>query len=550
MSTVLPVSTAERTARVERYARYRAPDESGSKLIVPAWDEMGALVRAGVEWRGAADVDVLGVPLADFAAAARAETMGLAEGYVASYAGGRDLGAAYDPTRPLILTGHQPDLVHPGVWLKNFAAAALAEQLGAGTLHVVIDADACRGTSIRVPSGSSDSPQLAAVEFDAPAMEMPWEERRVVDCSLWRSFAERVRRATTPLLTGRMLDDWWPTAVERVEATGLIGASFAQARHLAELDWNQRNLELPQSQVCQTAAFRRFACRLLYDLPRFVQAYNAALADYRRKRRLRNHAQPVPDLAADGPWLEAPLWMWSAADPERRPLFVRCGRGGCVISDRRSFERPLPCDADAAIAALGQWEGEGFKVRSRALVTTMFARMALADLFIHGIGGARYDEVTDAVCERFFGTAPPAYATLSGTLRLPIAHPPGDEDDLRVLRQQLRDYDFHPERYLPTRDVADAGRATGAELAKIKRQWVETPQAAGNGKQRHEAIAEANRGLRTLVADQRLAGERRLAAATERLRANRILNSREYAFCLYQREYLGQFLLDFPAPAL
>jgi hypothetical protein len=535
---------------VERYARYRAPDESGSKLVVPSWDEMGSVVRAGVEWRGAADVDMLGMSLADFAAAARAEAYGRAADYVGAYAGDRFGEFTYDPARPVILTGHQPDLIHPGVWLKNFAAAALAEQLGAEALHMVIDADVCRGTSIRVPSGSADAPELAAIEFDAPAMEMPWEERRVLDRDCWRSFGKRVQRATTPLLSSRMIDQWWPTAVERAEATGLIGASLAQARHLAELDWQQRNLELPQSQVCQTAAFRRFACRLLFDLPRFAEAYNAALAEYRHKRRLRNHAQPVPDLAADGPWLEAPLWMWSTADPTRRPLYLRCGTGACVVSDRREFERTLPCDPETAIAELGRWEAEGVKVRSRALVTTMFARLALADMFIHGIGGARYDEVTDGICERFFGTAPPAYATLSGTLRLPIAHPPGDEEDVRVLRQQLREYDFHPERYLATADLQAYGQANGVELAKVKRQWVETPKTPENAQQRHAAITAANRGLRELVADQRLAGERRLAAATERLRANRILNSREYAFCLYECEYLAQFLLDFPSSAL
>ena len=36
--------------------------------------------------------------------------------------------------RPLIVTGHQPELFHPGVWIKNFAAAAIAgAQQGVGT---------------------------------------------------------------------------------------------------------------------------------------------------------------------------------------------------------------------------------------------------------------------------------------------------------------------------------------------------------------------------------------------------------------------------------
>src|SRR5262249_56991840 len=62
----------------------------------------------------------------------------------------------------------------------------------------------------------------------------------------------------------------------------------------------------------------------------------------------------------------------------------------------------------------------GFKVRSRALTNTLFARLFLADLFIHGIGGAKYDELTDEIIRRFYGFAPPAYMVLSATLRLPF----------------------------------------------------------------------------------------------------------------------------------
>ena len=34
--------------------------------------------------------------------------------------------AAGEPTGPLVVTGHQPELFHPGVWIKNFAAAGIA----------------------------------------------------------------------------------------------------------------------------------------------------------------------------------------------------------------------------------------------------------------------------------------------------------------------------------------------------------------------------------------------------------------------------------------
>ena len=278
-----------------------------------------------------------------------------------------------------------------------------------------------------------------------------------------------------------MLDEWWPLAMERAAATGRIGLGLAQARHLAEIEWGRRNLELPQSEMCQTAAFRRFTLHLFNELPRFVASYNDALGEYRRVHRLRNHAQPVPNLAVDGDWFQAPYWVWSADAPSRRPLYLRRDGAGFVATDRQTFERRLPCvcddGGDRALAELATWEAEGLKLRSRALITTMFARLAVADLFIHGIGGAKYDEATDAICERFFGTAPPAFAAISGTLHLPIARTAGDAGSAQRLQQRLRELTFHPEQHV---DFADAGAngdvaAAGREQAPLARHGQDAP---------------------------------------------------------------------------
>ena len=533
--------------RVERYARYRAPEGNGQRLVVPPWSEMGDVLAESAAWRARADVGVLDEPLAEFSAAARRELIAESAKYVASF--GAPLPLAADVhERPLILTGHQPELVHPGVWLKNIAAAALAEQHGGAAVQLVIDADACRSTAIRVPTGSVHVPRLDLVEFDRPAAAMPWEERRILDNDCWRSFPDRVAKATSSLLADRMINQWWPMVVERSAATGLIGASLAQARYLSERAWGCRNLELPQSQMCQTVAFRRFALHILRELPRFVDAYNSALADYRRLHHLRNHAQPVPDLDADGVWLEAPFWLWTAADPQRRAVFIRSMAGSIIVSDRAGFERTLPTGAgetEQTLAEMREWETAGVKLRSRALITTMFARLALADLFIHGIGGARYDEATDAICERFFSTAPPAYATLSGTLRLPIAHPPGGAGDASKLRRQLRELEFHPERHLPFDRMATSERSSVEELVKIKERAVQSPSTPAGAAARHQAIVSANQGLHALLNGRRATVEQELAASIDRARHNRILDSREYAFCLYPSSLLEEFLLDF-----
>jgi hypothetical protein len=519
-------------------ARYRAPSESGQKLVVPPWPELGALVDANLAWRTQHDIELLGRSLGELTADARREIGEL---------------TASDARAPLIATGHQPGLVHPGVWIKNFAAAQLAADLGGAGLHVIIDADVCRTPAILVPSRTVEHPRAASVEFDLAASAQPWEERRILNHDLWRSFPERVHAAADGLLGDLFLDEWWPRAVERAAETGLVGAALAEARRDAEIAWGLHNAELPQSQLCQTAAFQHFVVTLLAELPRFVAAHNEALGEYRWLHGLRNHAHPAPNLATDGPWLEAPFWIWSKDDPHRRPVFVRPAEGGLFVSDRRKIDRRLPLtepnDAAAAVATLAEWEAAGIKLRSRALITTLFTRLVVADLFIHGIGGAKYDEATDAISRQFFGVTPPAFAVMSGTLRLPIPHRMGQADDTRQLRGELRELTFHPERRLAASPPANGQRDAVAALVAEKSRWIRTPKAPAVAAERHRGIVAANAGLQPFVAADRQRLEDNLAAALDGERARRVLESREYAFCLFPREELRKFLLDFRLPA-
>ena len=58
-----------------QYARYRAPAESGQKLIAPPWSELCRIVAGNVAWRRETPLTVLGRPLNDFAVDARREIL-------------------------------------------------------------------------------------------------------------------------------------------------------------------------------------------------------------------------------------------------------------------------------------------------------------------------------------------------------------------------------------------------------------------------------------------------------------------------------------------
>ena len=74
----------------------------------------------------------------------------------------------------------------------------------------------------------------------------------------------------------------------------------------------------------------------------------------------------------------------------------------------------------------------------------MFARYLLGDLFIHGIGGAKYDELGDAIAGEFFGIEPPSYLTLSMTLWLDLGTDPASPERLQADRAPAPRPDVQP----------------------------------------------------------------------------------------------------------
>ncbi len=282
-------------------------------------------------------------------------------------------------------------------------------------------------------------------------------------------------------------------------------------------------------------------CRhLLAQLPRFHAIHNEALRQYRRTYRVRSISHPVPELAEEETWLEAPFWVWTADEPHRRRLFARSAGGEIAISDRQSWEARLPLQADGdagrAVERLLELQRGGVRIRSRALVTTLWARLALGDLFIHGIGGAKYDRLTDMLIERFFGLRPPHFMVLSATLHLPIERDRATADDAQAIERELRGLTYHPEQYLD--GLADAP----ADLLADKRRWIETPQTVENARRRCRAIRAGNAALQPWLDDRRKRLQEQQTRVLRRLRAESVLAWREYAFCLYPEPTLRGFL--------
>jgi hypothetical protein len=184
---------------------------------------------------------------------------------------------------------------------------------------------------------------------------------------------------------------------------------------------------------------------------------------------------------------------------------------------------------------------KGLKVRPRAIVTTLFARLFLGDLFLHGIGGAKYDELTDVLIERLYQVKPPVFLSVTATLRLPIEHEHIAPERASQLKQTLRGLRFHPERYLTTDELR---QDKVSRWIAEKTHWIQQSPAPGAGKQRHDAIEAANRALSTRLEGRIQETRGELDKVIGGLRRQSILESREYSFCLFPRKFLQDALFD------
>jgi len=122
---------------------------------------------------------------------------------------GLDMPGVADPAAPLIVTGHQPELFHPGVWVKNFAVAEIAHRVRGVGLNLIVDNDIPKSSTLRVPTLEGGELRVRRIDYDDWAGEVPFEDLHVLDEGRFASFADRTRRALEGLVADPVIDDFW-----------------------------------------------------------------------------------------------------------------------------------------------------------------------------------------------------------------------------------------------------------------------------------------------------------------------------------------------------
>ncbi len=425
--------------------------------------------------------------------------------------------------KPFVLTGHQVEFYHAGVWAKALVADELAKRTGAAAFDVLVDHDVVDELGFDVPVQIGDGAwKRERVEWRAEsnAVAADGVEGRRRWSSLGRWDAEIAKH---PVAHTDSLAFFLSALKPKRE-----GISYTQwlsgARSGFEQAIGLHVHHVPTSLLCTGDLWVWFVQTWAKNAETWVPLYNKHLGAYRKSQGIKNVQHPMPDLARVGEQIELPFWTYVPGEARER-LVVRAGS-----------------DPFAEIRS-------GGVIRPRALALTMYLRLFFADLFIHGIGGALYDQITDGILEELFSVVP-AYGCVSAAWLLPLGQPLEHLDDIAALKR-LRHHAKHnpqlainPFTALKT-DVAELIRDRRELIERIGESLKNHRRDAGAIAQRHACFERLHRLNEELhgKSPRVLANlDRQIVDAERAAEQNKVLLWREYFFALHSMESLQKLM--------
>ena len=454
------------------FAALRTPEQDGQTLIEPEPARLAEAVAANRERIGDYAFSILDETVSTVRQATRV-ALGLSAG-------------------PVIATGHQPELIHPGVWAKHIVTSRLAAALGGTALNLVVDNDSPKTQGFIVPGVHDDVVRAERIEIPNLSPGYAYEHRTRLVGAQVDALRARVKGVMGDAFAATHLDLYFKAWAGQTADCDLVDQTIA-ARQAIERYYRVDLLERRVSSCWP----HPLAAHIMLDASRFAARYNEALSHYRRAYRVRGKNRPIPDLVARDGAVELPFWLYGPDEPRRR-VFVRASGGHIeLMADTEPVGRLDAAGLAKTVTAAETLASLTPRVlRPRALLLTLWTRLFVADLFVHGIGGAKYDRITDALITGYFGVEPPVMACVSATLRLPLTRARTTAADLRVARYRRRDLNYNPQRYLRrTPEVVTLTDRRAAAIARSSQLRADEPNDHRRRKETYDEIHALNASM-------------------------------------------------------
>lgn len=525
---VLDQSIVLANEMVKPPAKLRIPQENGSLLVYPELSQWPKLIAANIDNTKELPGKI----------EAGRELLGLAHDYTNNVC---KLDYDSKACNFVIATGHQPTWHHGGIWAKDAAAGQVPRDINGCGLHLVLDHD-ISDTSLVIPGRDNNGYGFFdAVKFESGGENIPLE-------LIPAPSKERQRNCLDKII------QFGPDASEIPEGTRVAQRMLKRSlifNNIADfITYVQSNISaqlgvkllyLPVSKLSQSDAFTEFAGSIIFQAAGFADIYNDGVttsvnSKNRRKKKIRRLSISTP-----GEHIELPFWMVSSGG-ERSSLHVKDAgnHAVCLYSDQNELG-PMQRGKkqDRAVQLRNILQKSGFFLRPKAVSLTLFVRLFLADWFIHGLGGALYDDVTDNIINNYYKLKPLTFGVVTATVRLPLTKPKNHNDDIAALKQKLHNIRHHPEKYIHDATGPGDSVQTLISTKKTLLDQISRPDLTKENKRLKWArLQQTNVLLREHARPAVEYIEKRIERAHKYNMSIKVCNYREYFFGLFKPKTL------------
>jgi hypothetical protein len=336
----------------------------------------------------------------------------------------------------IIAAGHQPSIYHCGVARKN---VYLAESVSSGQMlgiNIIIDTDAGIAARLCYPKISTTDAYHIGEALLSEGGDV-YLSQHILEASQLKTVFAQVKADTIAA---------YRPAIDRLEEQYLevagVPVVIAQARVRRHFEYKPGYLELPLTELVSLSEATEFLSAIISEAAIFHEHFNLQLNAFRAERKIKNHANPFPNLEQRDGLIELPFWVIDRRSGVRAALYLNVKEGTL------QSETGVNLGHQSQAMALFNWSGnEQFCLAPRALLITALLRLMSSDYFIHGLGGARYDAFLDRLFESYWQISAPKFAVVSETRYL-FPELVGNLIETEQLHSSAREIQFHLDSYI------------------------------------------------------------------------------------------------------
>ena len=465
----------------------------------------------------------------------------------------------------IIQSGHQPVFFHPGIWIKNIFLNKLLKSplpdksLG---LNIILDNDICKDLNLSLPVLSSNgnlklekanflssvlTPNLPFEEYPSPSLELITKFTRDIICKLKLLESENKNILNNFKIFARCLENSSRFFNQNYKR-GNLGEFLGLARRLYEQEIGPSYLEIPFSQICDSDEFLSFFLEIVKNIKSFSEIYNKQLDEYRKLFKVRNRVHPSPNLIIKENLIEVPFWIWKEGDQRKKIFILREKEKNYLYNDSYGKISLIEKNGLKSLFSLKSiLKEKKLKIRPKALLLTLYNRLFISDLFIHGLGGAKYDLVTDEIIREFFKVEPPRFLVVSCTLYLDFKSSlESSNAKISTLKKKIRDLEFNPERYVDELSLAKKEEIRIGELAEKKTKLIKKISRGVLTSAEKREISEEIKTINNFIVEKiiplKCELDKEIEKEEEKMKQSKVYTFREFPYCFFSAKTLRKLL--------